>query len=102
MVDELIEPHEFVDDCDCHACALVARDRLRKFAQAIMEAWPMGDIDGGHLQDMAVDHGLLRPETRYKPCGESCGCAEYVGAEEFATGVTCYRKTRLLLGHNDD
>lgn len=73
-------------------------ESLRAFAQAIMEAWPMGDLDGGALQAAAEKHGLLRPETRYEPCGEGCSCAEYADAHEFAAGVTCYRKTALLKG----
>lgn len=73
-------------------------ESLRAFAQAIMEAWPMGDLDGGDLQAAAEKHGLLKPETRYEPCGEGCSCAEYADAREFADGVTCYRKTALLKG----
>jgi hypothetical protein len=73
-------------------------ESLRAFAQAIMEAWPMGDLDGGDLQAAAEKHGLLKPETRYEPCGEGCSCAEYADAHEFAAGVTCYRKTALLKG----
>jgi hypothetical protein len=76
-------------------------DALRAFAQEVMECWPMGGIDGGELQDIAEKHGLLRPETRYAPCREEgCTCAEYVNAQEFEQGVTCYRKTALLLVPN--
>ncbi len=71
---------------------------LRAFAQAVMEAWPESDVDGGTLQSIAVAHGLLRPETRTGPCGEGCHCADYATAQEFERGVTCYRKTALLLG----
>lgn len=28
-MDDLITPHDFVDDCDCHQCSLRARDQLR-------------------------------------------------------------------------
>ena len=28
-MDDLITPHNFVDDCDCHQCSLRARDQLR-------------------------------------------------------------------------
>lgn len=76
------------------------RDALRAFAQGVMEAWPMGDVDGGTLQDLAETHGLLRPETRHEPCGEGCSCAEYALPVEFADGVVCYRKTPLLKGPN--
>lgn len=73
-------------------------ESLRAFAQAVMEAWPMGGLDGGDLQATAEKHGLLKSETRYEPCGEGCSCAEYADAREFADGVTCYRKTALLKG----
>lgn len=73
-------------------------DALRAFAQQIMEVWPGGDLDGGTLQDAAEKHGLLKPEVRCEPCGEGCSCAEYADAREFASGVTCFRKTSLLLG----
>ena len=28
-MNDLITPHDFVDDCDCHQCSLRARDQLR-------------------------------------------------------------------------
>lgn len=69
---------------------------LRQFAQKVMEAWPMGGIDGGELQEIAVECGLLRPEERREPCGEQCVCAEYATQAEFERGVTCYRYTDRL------
>ena len=74
--------------------------KLRDFARAVMECWPMGDLDGDTLQDAAVAHGLLKPETRHEPCGEGCNCAQYAEASEFESGVVCYRKTPLLKGPN--
>lgn len=68
---------------------------LRGFAQAVMECWPEGDVDGGYLQDMAEKHGLLKTEERTIPCGENCGCAEFYMSGEVAT---CYRGTPLLRG----
>ena len=76
---------------------IVERDTLRAFARDVMEVWPMGDLDGGSLQEIATKHGLLNPEVRNERCGESCVCAEYVSAEEFAAGVECYRKSAFLL-----
>ena len=70
------------------------------FAQAVMECWPMGDLDGSTLQDAAVAHGLLVPETRHEPCAEGCCCAENADAQEWSFGVVCYRKTPLLKGPN--
>lgn len=73
-------------------------NQLRAFAQAIMESWPIGDVDGGHLQDMAVKHGLLVKTTQNKPCcEEGCTCAEYLAPDEFPT--ECYRHTNLLKGN---
>lgn len=71
---------------------------LRAFAQDAMATWPMGDLDGETLQDLAVKHGLLKPEMRHEPCGEGCNCAEYVTQREFDDGVECFRKTALLKG----
>lgn len=72
--------------------------QLRAFAQAIMESWPIGDVDGGHLQDMAVEHGLLVKTIQNKPClEEGCTCAEYLAPDEFPT--ECYRHTNLLKGN---
>ncbi len=73
-------------------------EALRAFARDVMGAWPAGGLDGGDLQAFAEKHGLLRPEIRHAPCGEGCGCAEYADTREFEGGVTCYRKTSLLLG----
>ena len=78
----------------------IERDALRSFAQAVMECWPMGDLDGGELHDAAVAHGLLIPETRHEPCAEGCNCAENADAQEWRLGVVCYRKTPLLKGPN--
>jgi hypothetical protein len=75
-------------------------DALRAFAQAVMEAWPMGDIDGDILQEIAVKHGILKPETRHEPCGETCSCSKYVSQVDWEDGVVCYRITPLLTGEN--
>ena len=63
---------------------------LRKFAQAVMQSWPDGDVDGGELQDAAVSAGLLAGWHVIKSCGEGCQC-EYFPA-------ICYRHTPLLTG----
>ena len=77
-------------------------DKLRAFAKAVLGDWPdCGTLDGGDIQTLAENHGLLTPTTPCEPCGESCTCLEYYGADDFARGeVLCYRKTRLLLGPN--
>jgi len=70
--------------------------KLRAFAVEVMSAWPEGYIDGGYLQNIAEKHGMLVPETRYEPCGESCHCANYCDSEDWEQGITCYRRTWLL------
>lgn len=79
----------------------VELSRLRDFAQAIMEAadWPEGgDVEGGQIQDIAEEHGLLVKTEQTKPCGEDCWCLEYNGEISETSPAICYRKTPLLLG----
>lgn len=73
-------------------------EKLRAFAQDVMESWPIGDLDGGELQDLALKHGLLMAETRHSPCGDNCSCSEYMDQGDFKDGVVCLRKTELLPG----
>ena len=81
---------------DCVAIAAEADaeiQRLRAFATDVMDAWPLGNVDGCDLQEYAVKHGLLTPETRTAPCSEDgCNCAEYYSSAEWAEGITCYRR----------
>lgn len=75
------------------------RDALAGFALAMLERWPLGDVDGAELQEEAVKHGLLVPEKRTAVCSEEgCNCAEYYSTEEWAEGITCYRKAAWLKG----
>ena len=81
----------------CHNCAHAEVDELRAFIRALFEksGWPEGgDIEAGDFQELAVEHGLLKPETVTAPCGDNCFCAEYHG--DLAAGVTCYRKVAWL------
>jgi hypothetical protein len=55
-----------------------------------------GDIDGGTLQNLAEEHGILVPEIRHEPCGEYCNCAEMCDDEEWKDGVQCYRLANWL------
>lgn len=82
---------------------LADTNKLRSFAQAIMEAWPEGGIEGDDLQDIAVKHGMLAPETRFEPCGEWCNCNAGVDVDggEWERGVECYRRTELLTGESE-
>jgi len=36
-MDDLITPHEFVEDCDCHQCALEFRNRYKAALASISE-----------------------------------------------------------------
>ena len=80
--------------------AAIELEAQRSFAQAIMEAWPLGDVDGDDLQGLAIKHGLLelRLPAPTEPCCESCNCAEYCSTDEWRQGVECYRKTPRLTG----
>jgi len=74
--------------------------KLRAFAQAVMDSWPEGGIEGDDLQEIAVKHGMLTPETRHEPCGEWCQCNGIGGydGDDWQRGVECYRRTALLTG----
>lgn len=76
------------------------RDKLRAFAQDIMDEWPdVGTLDGFDLQELAVKHGLLAETTHHKPCAEEgCNCAAMVDERDWQEGVQCYRGTALLKG----
>ncbi len=79
-------------------------DSLLAFTRDILACWPEGGIDGPEMQDTAVKHGLLLPDIRHAPCGEegACSCAEYATPEEFAAGVTCYRRAEWLRAEKVD
>ena len=66
------------------------------FARLVMQEWPetCGELDGCDLQDLAVECGLLLPETRTTPCCDDCFCAEYHGHDET---LTCFRRCPELL-----
>lgn len=77
------------------------RDKLRAFAQDIMDDWPdVGTLDGFDLQELAVKHGLLAETIHHKPCAEEgCNCAEMCDERDWQEGVQCYRATSLLKGN---
>ncbi len=76
------------------------RNSLRDFANAVMESWPHGDVDGCDLERMAVEHGLLalKDPKPTEPCGDNCACSGYPSPEEWAQGIDCYVRTPLLKG----
>lgn len=72
--------------------APVAVVNLRNFANAMIDIALEGcDADGGHIQELAIKHGLLKPEQRTERCGDTCSCAEYA---DFP--VECFRKVKEL------
>lgn len=64
---------------------------LKAFALAIMDDWPDLHVDSWDVFDIAEKHGILVPETRFKPCGDNCNCAEYYDDSDWARGQACYR-----------
>ena len=85
--------HTAHQENECLRLLIADRDALRKFAQAVMQSWPDGDVDGGELQDAALSAGLLVGVEVSESCGDECQC---VDAGEWPT--TCYRRTPLLTG----
>ena len=78
-------------------------NKLRAFAVEVMAAWPEGGIEGDDLQEIAVKHGMLAPETRFEPCGEWCNCNSMncLDSDDWKGGVECYRRTALLMGESE-
>jgi len=74
--------------------------RLQDFANEIIDSACEGAIlDGADIQEIAVSHGLLIPEMRYKNCSTEdthCSCSEICSSSEFEQGVECYQKTEVL------
>lgn len=74
-------------------------ERLRAFAQFILESWPDFALpDEADIQDKAEELGLLEGFTVKEPCRENCWCADYYSRDDMAEGVTCYRRTKLVMG----
>jgi hypothetical protein len=69
-----------------------ASEGVIRFSGIVLEAhrndgWP-GDVDGGVLQQAALDCGLIEERRVTERCGETCTCAE---SAEFPT--VCYFNT---------
>lgn len=98
----LLERHgswrAIIEAMESHTTLQAKCDALRGFAQAVMEDWHEGDLDGGTRQDIAERFGLLRAIERFSPCGEACGCSEYFTESDWKAGQTCFRATTLLTG----
>lgn len=67
-------------------------EALLGFAKEIMKSWSYGDVDGGELHRIAVDHGLLVAYRPVEPCSDECDCALTYTPDDFERGeVDCYR-----------
>lgn len=53
-MDELIGPHDPLPDCDCRACAIVQRDRLRIALNSVLNS----DIGRQTLLKLADGQGI--------------------------------------------
>jgi hypothetical protein len=49
--------------------------------------WDGGSLDGGELQEMLVEAGVLTDVVINEPCGKRCRCSEY----DVAPPWVCYR-----------
>ncbi len=66
-----------------------ATERWAEFGRRIMAEHKVDhgcDVDGGTIQDIAVELGVLQVVEVTEPCGDHCACAE-VG--DFP--LSCYR-----------
>lgn len=64
---------------------------LANFALELIDGASEGNsFDGGEIQSMAEECGLLTKEARTEPCGKDCGC------EEFGFPAECYVVTPEL------
>lgn len=77
-------------------------EALRKFAIAMLSEFPDGDVDGAYMQDKAVELGLLEKHIVTEPCGPDCNCVDYCWADEFESGVECYRTAKWLIQEASD
>ena len=53
------------------------------------------DIDGGSLQEKAIELGLLAYVTVTEPCGEDCACMDYYASDEWPH--ECLRETSAAM-----
>lgn len=76
----------------------MSEEKMKTFIRELFDIYypDCGDIDGGELQDLAEKHGILVPEIRHEPCGDSCNCAQICSDEEFREGVKCYSLANWL------
>jgi hypothetical protein len=62
--------------------------KLKALARKLAEVcWDGGTLDGGELQDLLIEAGVLIDVVAMTPCGENCRCREY-GVEP---PWVCYR-----------
>ena len=61
------------------AAQSTAQPDWKTFAAKVLQASRknLSDVDGGDIQDWAVECGLLVAQMQTETCGEECRCAEY-------------------------
>jgi hypothetical protein len=55
--EDLIAPHDFVEGCDCRACAITERDMLRIALDSVK---PAAVILQTKIDDLCIENGRLR------------------------------------------
>lgn len=78
------------------SCAMlpVTDSRLLAFVDRLIDgAFDGASFDGGDIQELATEHGLLQVQDMPEPCGEGCRCAQDVPFFP----AQCFRKTYLAL-----
>ncbi len=80
-------------------CLLKNAKNMESFIKEIMQHRESG-VDGGDLQDIAVNHGILVENNPTKSClseTNECQCVEYYSETEFERGeVRCFRLAEFL------
>ena len=66
--------------------SLTALAKLGRWVLQMRSDHDCADLDGGDIQDKAIDLGLLVGVEVTKSCGENCNCAGYD-----AFPLTCFR-----------
>lgn len=86
-VDREIAYHDRAEKAEQQLAQVTQNEaRYISLIRAIVRSWPDGDLDGGELQELAYQHGILERREVTEPCGDACRCADY---GDFP--ATCYR-----------
>ena len=91
---------EELDDALAELAALRAHDgaalaQLGRWCLTESRGNDCSDIDGGSLQEKAIELGLLAYVTVTEPCGEGCACMDYYAGDEWPH--ECLRETSAAM-----